>query len=326
MAATSRMDVRTTIDEAGERHFHEKGFVVVRQLLPLDDVATIGQRVDDLVTGRTPIPQGESIDGRAVGVVRRPPGTVSRADPTTQPLPEEMLTERHARRGAQLYPVRRRPIDEAARAAALATPHPYHEVATIQYPADYDPVLRAYVGHPRIVAVLQRLLAPNVKLFWDHVYNKGPFAGPNRYHQDGFFMFSGPVATCWIALDHVTVDNGCFHYLPTDLDYGKLWLDKLGEAIGARQLAHDVEVELAPGDAVVHDRWAIHATGPNHTGGFRRGWALHYADAASRFVDDETYPDHAHTQTPDGRHWYDQILYGNRHYPLVCGREFPGCI
>src|SRR5207237_680900 len=105
--------------------------------------------------------------------------------------------------------------------------------------------------------------------------------------------------------------------------------DEPGEAGGRNwptELAHDVEVELDPGDAVVHDRWTIHATGPNHTERHRRGWALHYVDATSRFGNDETYPEYEFTQTPDGLHWQNQVIYGNRHYQLVFGQELPGCI
>src|SRR5207237_680897 len=81
---------------------------------------------------------------RPIGVIRREPQAMSHADPTTQPLPEVMLTARHARRGEQLYPVRRRPIDQVALDASLASSDPYRDVANIQYVADYDDVFRRY--------------------------------------------------------------------------------------------------------------------------------------------------------------------------------------
>ena len=42
---------------------------------------------------------------------------------------------------------------------------------------------------------------------------------------------------------------------------------------------------LSRGDAVFHHSWTVHATAPNETEQKRRGWALHYADAKSKWGD-----------------------------------------
>ena len=90
--------------------------------------------------------------------------------------------------------------------------------------------MRSMSAHPRIVAVLQAIIGPDVKCWFDHVFCKPPLnafdhsgyaKGANRYHQDGFFQFSrerktpllptpvaqltcesaGPSVTCWISID-----------------------------------------------------------------------------------------------------------------------------
>jgi hypothetical protein len=89
-------------------------------------------------------------------------------------------------------------------------------------------------------------------------------------------------------------------------------LRRLGAGITARELEQEVLVPLAPG--------------PNETPRRRRGWALDYADAKARRVYDSTFTYTNYTQTPDGPHLADSETFGNREYPLVGGREFPGCI
>jgi ectoine hydroxylase-related dioxygenase (phytanoyl-CoA dioxygenase family) len=306
--------------------FVENGFLVVRNLLSPSEAETLRRRADDLATGRVSIPQGELVGGRMTGVVRRKPGSPTRTDPTTQPLPEVMLTERHARRGDQIYPVRQRPIDETAWERARADGDPFVDVVGMEHLADHDEVFRSFASHPNVVAVLRELIGPNVKLFFDHLYHKGAFAGPNRYHQDGFFAFTESCATCWIALDEVTIENGCLHYIPETAGYGQFRFDQLGNGITARDLEMEEVVPLHPGDAAFHSRWCIHATGPNNTARGRRGWAVHYTSAKSRFVYDPTFTAISYVQTPDGRHLRDDVIDGNRHYRLVSGREFPGCV
>jgi ectoine hydroxylase-related dioxygenase (phytanoyl-CoA dioxygenase family) len=211
----------------------------------------------------------------------------------------------------------------------MATGDPYNEVTNVNSVADHDEVFATYAGHPRIVSVLQQLLAPNAKLFFDNLYNKGPYFEANRFHQDGFFMFSKGAITLWIALDDVTLDNGCFYYIPLTAGYGRFSFDNLGRDDGGitlDQLQLAVPIELKAGDAAVHDRWTIHATGPNETPYRRRGWSVFYTDAESRFVRDPVFNFERYVQTPEGEHWRDDQIYGNRHYRLVCGREFPGCV
>jgi phytanoyl-CoA hydroxylase len=310
-----------TLTTAEQEFFTENGFIVVRNLLAQEDVKTLRQRADAIATGAVPIPQGEVVGGRATGVSRRP--AVAPATPTE---PEVLVTPRHARRGYQVYPIRQSQVDEAAIAADRRSGAPFADVAGMNHLVDHDEVFRAYAAHPSIVAVLQNLIGPHIKLFFDHLFYKGPYGPANRYHQDGFFNFTERAITCWIALDEVTTENGCLRYIPESLGYGQFRFDQLGAGITPRELDAEVLVPLHPGDGVFHSRWVLHATGPNDTPKGRRGWALHYTSAKSRFVYDPTFTATTYTQTPDGRHLRDDQIDGNRYYRLICGREFPGCV
>src|SRR5262249_16175838 len=221
---------------------------------------------------------------------------------------------------------------EATKLAVQRDDDPYTYAGQINSVTDHDEIFRRYAAHPNVVAVLNELIGPDVKLFFDHVFNKALYAGPNRYHHGGFFMFSEETMTCWIALDPVTRENGSFYYLLKHLGYGRFNFDRVaapisGSGVTAQELAYDVELELNPGDALLHDRWTIHGTGPNHTPRHRRGWALHYTSARSMMVTDPTWLGGTpYTQTPDGLHWAGDHAYGTTHYLLVSGREYPGCV
>jgi hypothetical protein len=258
---------------------------------------------------------------------------VKRADPAT--FAEERLSDQHARRGPYVYNLRTRPIDEAARQAALANDDPFNHVqGAVENLADNDEVFRAYAGDERIVAVMRELLGPNLKMWYDHLFTKppynesGPYHGSNRYHQDGFYFFSERSATCWLALDEVTVPNGCMRYVPLTAGYGRFpQFDVIAHGIGMPELSQEVLLPMQPGDAAFHDRMTVHGTGPNETASRRRGWALHYTRAESRWGDFRNDPEcepYLAEQTPDGLHLRNGFITGNRDFLLVSGQSFPG--
>src|SRR5262249_4706 len=221
-------------------------------------------------------------------------------------LPEIRLTERHARRGYQVYPIRLRPVDEGAREEGPAASGPWADVAGMEHLADHDAVFGAFAAHPNLVGLLPHFISPNLHPFvFAPVCSYAPSGGANPLHQDGFVEFSDRSATCWLALDEVTTENGCLRYLPETCGYGQFKFDQLADGITARELDAEVLVPLHPGDGVFHDRWCIHATGPNETPRGRRGWAVHYTSAKSRFVYDPTFTAMRYVQTPDGRHYRD---------------------
>ena len=325
------------LNEVQHADFRENGFMVVRNVLSPEEVATLRQRADEIIGDVEAYRQRDTAERQRLQELHKQDVEELPRYNTFAEQPEERITGRYARRGDRVYPVRQRPIDEAAVAAAQASDNPWQRFgSTLDHLADNDAVFRTFAAHPNVVKVLQELLAPNLKLWFDHLYNKppyndgGPYGGANRFHQDGFFQFSRRSVTCWIALDEVTEENGCFHYVPIAADYGQVQFDEgVAEELTAERLEQTVLVTLKPGDAAFHDRWTMHATGPNETGQHRRGWAMHYCDAESQFgnfANDDPWWEHAYYQSPDGVHIRDNIVAGNRRYLLVAGQEFPGCV
>ena len=360
--------------------FEQNGYLVVRGLLPPEDVAVLRRRADEVAApereyaqrnrqrrkeaelawaassaaqavaaggtdGGVAMGMSESMStsgGMAAGMSmdmgteNMAPG--KRADPSS--FPDEALDEEHGRRGPYLYIRRTRPVDEAARAAAQESADPFDRGdVTLENLTDNDPVFREYAAHPKVIGVLKELLGPNLKLWYDHLYGKapynesGPYHGANRYHQDGFYFFSERSATCWIALDEVTVEHGPMRYVPLTAKYGRFTqfdvLAGFEGGIELSQLQQEVLVPMQPGDVAFHDRMTVHGTGPNETATRRRGWAIHFTRAESRwgdFRDDPEAAPYTAVQTPDGLHLRNGFVTGNRHYLLVAGENFPGSV
>ncbi len=89
------------------------------------------------------------------------------------------------------------------------------------------------------------------------------------WYDDGFL--SADMASCYVALDPATRENGCLMVMPETHRYGRLRHVAVGEQTGADmarvealQSRHEtVYVELDPGDAVIFHSNLLHSSNPN---------------------------------------------------------------
>jgi ectoine hydroxylase-related dioxygenase (phytanoyl-CoA dioxygenase family) len=85
-------------------------------------------------------------------------------------------------------------------------------------------------------------------------------------------------------------------------------------------LARETPVPLRAGDAVFHHSLTLHCSGPNLTPARRWGWAMHYVAAETRYIGKPEEDAHlweiGALERPDPRNGF----------PLMQGREFPGCV
>lgn len=177
-----------------------------------------------------------------------------------------------------------------------------------------DPVFRDAACHPRVVAVLQELIGPDVKCVQTMYIDKPPGIGVGQpYHQDSHYLKTDPdtLMAVWIALDDADVENGCLHVIPgsqgepvypheTPVDPAQRTI--YIEVHSARERA-EVAVPLPRGSGVFFPGHMLHRSGNNRSDRTRRAFVAHYADARSRWLrqDDPNHP-----------------------FLLVCGREYPG--
>ena len=148
---------------------------------------------------------------------------------------------------------------------------------------------RSFVKHPKLVALCNELLGPDVNLYWDQaVYKKPEKPRPFPWHQDTGYTFTRPqhYLTCWVSLNGATIDNGCPWVLPGVHRAGTLlhrWVDPIGwqcidEPVGA------VAAEVPAGGAVVFSSLTPHQTGPNVTDTPRKAYIVQYGPVGMQRV------------------------------------------
>ena len=294
------------LTEEEKRAFFEDGYVVVRELIDGDELETLCERYADLVLGRKPeFPERH--------ISRHEPGQA----PADQPDPHG---ERHQRRGTQVFP-RGEELYRVQRDTPMEDP--LDAVSNVSVPSRYDDAFDACARSGKVVDIVEQLMGPNLKLYYDQVFAKPPYAPANRYHQDsvfwGFFASDFQV-TCQLMLDDSTKDNGCIRFIPGSHEFGLIDWDHLPYMLTPDVLASENPVPLAAGDATFHHSLTLHCSGPNTTAARRRGWSMHYVSARTRYIG-----------TPEETEKVKQLdcLEGPEPvngWPLVRGREFPGCV
>ncbi|MCA9123430.1 MAG: phytanoyl-CoA dioxygenase family protein [Planctomycetaceae bacterium] len=182
--------------------------------------------------------------------------------------------------------------------------------------AERDAVFMAHAANPRILDIVELLIGADIKLYGSQCFMKPPGGIEKPYHQDSAYFTIEPtdLVTCWTALDDATVANGCLYVIPGShrgeiLDHDEPWLVGDREDMQVRRDQYDasgeVAIELQAGSVSFHHSRLLHRSGPNRTDSPRRGLAVHYMSAKSRWT---------HPTKPKPP------------YVLLRGREYDGCV
>lgn len=295
------------LSDAQKKLFFQDGYIVIKNLISPDELKTLREHYANLVLGRVP-------DFPERHISRQAPGQAQTLEP---PTPHG---NQHNRRGTQVFPKGEENY-ETQRSAPLTDP--IDAVNKMNVPSRYDPVFDTFVRSPKIVDIVADLMGSNIKLYYDQVFAKPPYARANRYHQDsvfwGFFASNFQV-TCQLLLDDATPENGCVRFIPGSHNFGLVNWDHLPYMLTEDVLDQEVAVPLTAGDATFHHSLALHCSGPNTTRYRRRGWSMHYVSADTRYIG-----------TPEETEHIKQLdcLVGQEPvngWPLIRGQEFPGCV
>jgi ectoine hydroxylase-related dioxygenase (phytanoyl-CoA dioxygenase family) len=135
------------------------------------------------------------------------------------------------------------------------------------------------------------------------------------YHQDSYYFTIEPMelVTCWTALDDVTLENGCMWVIPGSHRKGIIdhedWFigDRPDKQIPEEAIEREREtaIVMSAGSASFHHSVLLHRSAANRSDRPRRGLAVHYMSARSKWT-------HPELPKPD--------------YMLLRGREFPECV
>jgi len=90
-----------------------------------------------------------------------------------------------------------------------------------------SPAAKEFAFSERLAETARRLSrARHVRIYHDHAMVKpsGQQSRQTNWHQDAPYWPMDPVGSfsAWIAVDDVTVDNGCLHFVPGSHKFGRL--------------------------------------------------------------------------------------------------------
>jgi hypothetical protein len=150
-----------------------------------------------------------------------------------------------------------------------------------------DPVLRRYATAPGLVEPLLDLLGPDVRLYWDQAVSKPPgTTSDTPWHQDNGYgeVVPAEYVTITLALDAMTLDNGCLWIQPGSHRHGPKPHRDTG---GFFQIGYEGDeagepLVLAAGEVGVFSSLTMHRAGPNPSASPRRSWVIQFIPAAAR--------------------------------------------
>jgi len=152
-----------------------------------------------------------------------------------------------------------------------------------------------YVINPQLLDVVEQLIGPDIVMWASSVFCKPAGHGLEvPWHQDGQYWPIRPSATVtvWIALDDVTLGNGCMRVIPGSHlmgDFSHEVSDRedlvLNNVLNDPRIdldtAHNVVLEA--GQLSLHDVGIVHGSQPNTSGARRAGFAIRYMPSTSHY-------------------------------------------
>jgi len=126
-------------------------------------------------------------------------------------------------------------------------------------------------------------MGEDMDLDFDMLINKSPFTSAETpWHQDAAYWINMPdirAVSCWVAIDHAFLDNGCMWYTPKSHKGDILLHEQVGNKGALRcngSESNSVYVELEPGSCVLHHGRTLHYSRGNSTAKNRRAFITNF--------------------------------------------------
>jgi len=165
----------------------------------------------------------------------------------------------------------------------------------LDQPVAHRPLFRRLAAKPALLAMVEQLIGPGLRVYFSQVFFKPPGGGgPKPVHQDNFYF--GPnnpdgLVTAWLALDDATVENGCLHFadgsnrgpvLAHEAPPGRPFDLQIPPAVAAGYAMTPAPVPR--GGVSFHHGNTLHQSADNRSPRWRRACAMHYVSAGTDFV------------------------------------------
>jgi ectoine hydroxylase-related dioxygenase (phytanoyl-CoA dioxygenase family) len=186
-----------------------------------------------------------------------------------------------------------------------------------------DEAYYRHIYHPQITRMVSELIGcDHLRVWHDQIQYKPPQVGTTtRWHQDypaWPILEPADLVTAWVALDDVTIENGCMRMVPGSHRWGVhpglSAKEDFSPSYNPDLLPEGAEVgvelvEVRTGECSFHHCLIWHGSAVNLSPRPRRAIAVHYMPAYTRFA-------------PRGRHPIDHLVEVAPGEPLR-GKYFP---
>ncbi len=164
------------------------------------------------------------------------------------------------------------------------------EITFTDHLAEADSDIMKFVARPEFLDICTALLGPDVDLYWNQsVYKAGKGTKEFPWHQDDGYMevTPAPYLTIWLAINDVTVENGCVWFLPGSHKGGVIKHEDtpIGKACySLEEPDQGVPAPLKAGSAAVFWSQTMHKSGLNVSDQMRKAYVIQYSAAGLRYA------------------------------------------
>ena len=168
------------------------------------------------------------------------------------------------------------------------------------------------IRHPRLLAVANKLLGPDLLVWGSGLFIKEPNTKSFvSWHQDLNYwgLNTDQEVTAWFALTPATVENGCMRFVPGS--HLEPALRPHSPLHGDREKSHTLvaqvddavdnvrPVPIARGDITVHNERVLHGSGGNSSAGWRRAYIVAFRSVDTIREERKRGFTHSHNDAPD---------------------------
>jgi ectoine hydroxylase-related dioxygenase (phytanoyl-CoA dioxygenase family) len=261
---------RVSVEEY--KTFHQQGFLVVRGLVAVEEVAELRQHTEELMQGRLPEQQ------------------------TPMQMRNSRMDTSTTTQGLEAPPQHLSPAEKGEYFLRI---HMLHRKLELH---------ERYLLHPRVLDVLETLIGPDVLALQTMLFLKPPGKPGQGWHQDTYYIPTHPDSLCgaWIAVDDCDELNGAM-WMAAGSQHEPVYPPSSGYGYGDRRLRDinpisgasnpdDEQNDLSliantypqllvaakAGDVVFFGGHVLHRSKANFTTDrFRRAFVGHYCNARS---------------------------------------------